>query len=134
MAPRYLVDTNLWIYAAAKDSVAISFFDLMNEADWTGYSSITKIEVLGYPGLKGNEEHSLRSFMGCFNEVPVTPDIVEQAITLRQGHKMRIPDAIIAGSALVMKAVLVTRNSDDFKGIAKLQVINPYEKHPRPAT
>lgn len=52
--------------------------------------------------------------------------IVEKTITLRQQHKIKIPDAVIAAAALVYGLSLITRNLSDFKNIAGLAVINPH--------
>jgi predicted nucleic acid-binding protein len=38
-----------------------------------------------------------------------------------------LPDAIIAATALAENFVLVTRNTDDFKNIAGLELLNPWE-------
>ena len=55
------------------------------------------------------------------------PAIVQQTIILRQYHKIKTPDAIIAATALLHGLTLVSRNVSDFKQIAQLQVVNPFE-------
>ncbi|MDR1220966.1 MAG: PIN domain-containing protein [Treponema sp.] len=40
---------------------------------------------------------------------------------------MKLPDAIIAATALTENFALVTRNNDDFKNIAGLELLNPWE-------
>ena len=52
--------------------------------------------------------------------------VVEKTTILRQQHKIKIPDAIIAATALVHELSLITRNLSDFKNIAELAVINPH--------
>ena len=41
---------------------------------------------------------------------------------------MKVPDAIIGASALVLDCHLITRNVSDFKGIDGLKVIDPFAK------
>ena len=41
--------------------------------------------------------------------------------------RIKIPDAIIAATALHHQLVLATRNTDDFKEIEGLAYINPFE-------
>ena len=123
---KYLIDTNMLLYAAANHQEAISFFDDAVKAEWIGYSSITRLEVLGYPSLKHEDEKKLTTMLGCFEEVPVGHEVIDRAVAVRRGRKIRVPDAIIAGTALVMKATLVTRNASDFKGINGLSVLNPF--------
>jgi len=45
---------------------------------------------------------------------------------LRQQHRIKIPDAVIAATALLHGLSLITRNLSDFKSIAGLAVINPH--------
>jgi predicted nucleic acid-binding protein len=53
-------------------------------------------------------------------------EIIQRAIQLRQRKSMKLGDAIIAATALEYGVPLVTRNEDDFKHIAGLQLINPF--------
>jgi predicted nucleic acid-binding protein len=40
---------------------------------------------------------------------------------------MKLPDAIIAATALVYDLTLITRNTSDFKNMEGLKVINPFD-------
>jgi len=53
-------------------------------------------------------------------------EIVETTIDIRKKKKIKIPDAIIAATALVYDFTLLTRNSEDFKNIVGLKVLNPW--------
>jgi predicted nucleic acid-binding protein len=97
-------------------------------AQWAGYSAITRLELFGYPNLRPADGTALRSLLGCFNEVEVSARVVDKAIELRQKRRIRVPDAIIAASALVTGATLITRNATDFKAIPGLDVVNPIER------
>lgn len=55
----------------------------------------------------------------------------EGAILLRQTRRMKLGDALIAATALLYDLPLVTRNVDDFKHIAGLQIINPFAETER---
>jgi predicted nucleic acid-binding protein len=46
---------------------------------------------------------------------------------LRQQKKTSLADAVIAATALAHDLPLVTRNVDDFKHVAGLKLINPFE-------
>lgn len=41
-------------------------------------------------------------------------------------HKTKLPDAIIAATALVYDLILITRNTADFKSIDGLKVVDPH--------
>ena len=123
---RYVVDTNVWVYAAAGITKAVGALDMAAEAEWAGYTAITRLELFGYPGLRSGEEELLRSMLACFDEVDVSGGIVDKAIEIRRKRRMKAPDAIIAATAVVMKATLVTRNVQDFRGIYDIEILNPF--------
>jgi len=126
---RYLIDSNLFLYAAAKESLAVAFLDSAIEAEWAGYSTISRLELFGFPDLKEEDEGKLKDLLDCFSELGVTAEVVDRAIAIRrERRRIKIPDAIIAASALTMNAKLATRNTDDFRNIRGLQVMDPFQK------
>ncbi len=54
-------------------------------------------------------------------------DTIEQTIQLRKTYKTKLPDAIIAATAMVYKLKLITRNTCYFNNIEGLELINPWE-------
>lgn len=90
-------------------------------------SVITQIELLGWHGIVASDLVLLTDFVNKATIFPLDPSIVQQTIILRQYHKIKTPDAIIAATALIHGLTLVSRNVSDFKLIAQLQVINPFE-------
>jgi predicted nucleic acid-binding protein len=57
----------------------------------------------------------------------LTPAIVEKTIELRKAYKIKLPDAIIAATALVNKLTLISRDTNDFRKVKGLKVIAPYK-------
>ena len=53
-----------------------------------------------------------------------------QAIALRQQRRMGLGDAIIAATAIVHNLTLVTHNTEDFRWIANLELLDPLENNP----
>jgi predicted nucleic acid-binding protein len=53
--------------------------------------------------------------------------VIRKAIEIRKKHKTKLPDAIIAATALVNELTIITRNTKDFKKIEGLEVFNPYD-------
>ena len=53
--------------------------------------------------------------------------MVKRTIELCKQNKIKLPDAIIAATALTEGFTLVTRNTGDFKKIPKLDILNPFE-------
>ena len=97
--------------------------------DWIRESAfisvITRIEVLGYRHTAGSLLQAAR-LLATLDEVPLHEAVVQQTITLRQQHRIRLPDAVIAATALHLDFPLVTRNEQDFQNIDGLTVVNPF--------
>ena len=123
---RWLLDTNVWIDAHAGKADACQVFAQARAAQgaWAGFSAITKLEALGYSGLTAADEKALRELLAQFEEVPVMPAVIDEAIRLRRLHKMKTPDAIIAATAMLQQAEVITRNTADFKKVAGLSVLD----------
>ncbi len=123
---RWLLDTNVWIdaHAGRPDAGRVFAKAQATQGAWLGFSSITKIEALGFAGLSPQDDKALRELLAQFEELPVLPAVVHEAIRLRKLHKMKTPDAIIAATALLQQAEVVTRNVGDFKKVAGLAVLD----------
>lgn len=124
--PQYLIDTNAVIdYLGNK--FLVSGMDFMNGVidAVPNVSVITKIEVLGF---NAPDEHykTLSNFINDATVLDLTNNIVEASIEIRKKHKTKLPDAIIAATALMYNLALITHNTSDFKNINGLQVINPH--------
>ncbi len=75
-------------------------------------SPITWIEVM--VGVQDEEAAVVRSFLSRFSQIPVSAEVAEKAVAIRQKHRIRLPDAIIWASAQCENALLVSRNTKDF--------------------
>ena len=93
------------------------------------YSVITRIEVLGFPQSQEDLAKATRLF-NALDAININPVIQETAISLRQTRKIKVPDAVIAATALYMDLPLVTRNLDDFQWIKGLELVNPFRGVP----
>lgn len=123
---RYLLDTNILIEAAGNTSLAITALKQAVVSDWVGYSAITRLELFGYPNLTSDEETALDMLTKELEEVVVTSSVIDRAIRIRKSIRIKVPDAIIAATALEMDAVLMTRNESDFKAVDGLTISNPW--------
>lgn len=76
-------------------------------------SRVTWMEVL--IGAEGDDSE-LRDFLEThFEVIPLDLAVAETAVQLRREHRLRLPDEIIWATARMNNAVLVTRNTKDFK-------------------
>lgn len=124
---RWLLDSNVLIDALGGVPQGLHVLQLARQHPkiWLGFSAITRIEVLGFPQLTASEEGAVRKLLHEFEEVPVSDSIIEETILIRKSSRIRIPDAIIASTAIITQAVLVTRNTSDFQGISAITVTHP---------
>ena len=123
---RYLFDTNILIYyfnGEMEESVADNVSELMKES--FDVSVISKIEFLGFPFTEQEKQQAI-DFMGCAKIIKLNDEIVQRVIDIRQEKKIKLPDAIIAATAMEYSAVLITRNTKDFNSLA-LETINPFK-------
>lgn len=123
MGKRYLIDTNAVIdYLSNKfpDNIKIKMNTIIDEE--INLSVINKIELLVF----SEQEQALNDFVTYANIFSLTDDIVDLTIEIRRKHKTKIPDAVIAATAICNNFILVTNNSKDFIKIKNLKIVNPY--------
>jgi predicted nucleic acid-binding protein len=124
---KYLYDTNIFIYYLADDITVNSWFteEFLNLHEIL-VSPIIRIELLSFVGLSKEEEQSIEDLLCQFNSVSLLREIENQTIQIKRQYKIKLPDAIIAATAINQDAFLVTRNVGDFKGITGLKIENPF--------
>ncbi len=66
------------------------------------------MELLGYPGLPKEEERRILGFLQNCLVLPIDEAVEQRAIQLRRSGNCKLPDAIIAATALVHKLKLLT--------------------------
>jgi predicted nucleic acid-binding protein len=124
MGKKYLIDSNVLIDAEADilPNNGMIFLKRIVDEDFI-VSFITYIEILGYNKV----EKSVEDIMSLARVIEINKEIIEESIKLRRLFSIKLPDTIIAATALVYGYTLVTHNISDFKRIEGLDVIDPYD-------
>jgi predicted nucleic acid-binding protein len=87
-------------------------------------SQITRIEVLA--GIhKEKQPQKVIKFLNEVVVVPLSNDFEETVITIRREYSIKLPDAIIAATALYLDATLITSDLRGFGRINGLRVWTP---------
>jgi predicted nucleic acid-binding protein len=101
--PVYVFDTN----------VIIKHLNDENSVLWKGkrfISVITEIEVLAKPHMQTETEQEALRFLKSFSIIPLSDAVKHEAIRIRRegSPRLKLPDAIIAATAVVFEAQLIT--------------------------
>ncbi|NBC82660.1 MAG: PIN domain-containing protein [Bacteroidetes bacterium] len=122
----YLIDTNVAIeyIGEALPEKALSMIDDIIDGQFC-ISVINKIELLGFAGITDDEEIKFQELINAADVIELDEDIVNSTIEIRKQYKTKLPDAIIAATALVNELTIITRNTKDFEKIEGLEVLIP---------
>jgi toxin FitB len=118
----FLLDSNIIIYSYSNEHKYLREL-IINES--CVLSEISRVEVLGYHGLKEEEE---KYFEDIFEYAPVIlpdQDIFDRAIEIRKKYSLKLADSPIAATASIHSLEIYTRNLSDFERVEGLKCINP---------
>lgn len=122
----YLFDTNIVINFLETSFSPPAMHFLKQVVDDQCYLSvITKIEALGFKFKNVSEQAIMEAFIDGSTILDLDNAIIDKAIEIRRSKKIRLPDAVIAATAIVSHLKLLTRNTSDFTNIPDLQIIDP---------
>ena len=74
------------------------------------FSVISEIELLSWPQMQPEQELVWRGLLAPLHRVELDADVRETAICLRRERRLKLPDALIAASALTLDATLLTND------------------------
>jgi len=100
----YLFDTNILIYLL-NNRLAENL-----PSGRYGYSVITEIELLSFPALTATDAQIINSYLSNIVLMNLTEAIKQKTISLRRAYRIKLPDAIIAATAIEAGAVLLTND------------------------
>lgn len=102
-----MVDSNLFILLMSGSEEAERALD----DKILFFSFITEIELLGKPGISAAQQTTVKKILGFCNKLTYSDSIGNKAIALKQQKKIKVPDAIIAATALVHDLPLITADN-----------------------
>jgi predicted nucleic acid-binding protein len=124
MGKKFLIDTNILIDFQTR-SIPQKGFEYVVQAidDSFNVSFVSYIEFVGYK----NVTKAMEGFIALADVIEINKSIINQTVLIRKAHPIKLPDAIIAATAIVYDLILVSHNTKDFKNIKKLNIVDPYK-------
>jgi len=130
MGMKYVWDTNTAIYYLQQQFslFAEKFIDDLLKEESPIISAITEIELLCWKTATEKDLEVLNDFINDSLVIELEQQVKLKTAEIRKTYRIKLPDAIIAATALVYELTLVSRNTEDFKNIPDLKIINPWEQ------
>ena len=120
-----LLDTNVLIYhtrLVLSDEVTLRIGDAL-KSQRAFISVITRIEMMAWKGHTDDSLHQTTALIRLLPELAMGEAVIEQTIRIRKTFGLKLPDAVIAATALAHGLQLMTGNASDFKRVAGLNLL-----------
>jgi predicted nucleic acid-binding protein len=111
-----ILDTNTVLYFLGGDQTISDFIKDKN----LYISFITELELLSFDKISPSEVKIISDFLTETNIINISQEIKDIVISLRRANKLKLPDSIIAATAIALKIPLFTAD----KGIKSLKDLN----------
>ena len=113
-----ILDTNIALYLLDGDEVLVEYLQ-----DKTFYLSlVNEMELLGFKDITEDEEIVIKFFLDDCSVVDINQGIKDIAIKLRKTYSIKLPDAIVAATAVFLGIPLISADKH-FDKISELTFI-----------
>lgn len=120
-AEKFVLDTN-FIIEYLKGVPAPTRFLAAKDKPELFVSDITRIELLSFPPLDDVEKNRINAFLEHTEILSITQTIGDIAISFRKDTRKKLPDSIIAATAILLGVPLVTSDKEllavSFQGLS----------------
>lgn len=89
-------------------------------------SVISFMELLSFLDITEEDEKKIRLFLGNCELSELQEQVREQTIQLRRKYRIKLPDAVIAATAIIEDLTLITAD----KGFQKIEGLSLYQLQP----
>ena len=107
-----LIDTNIALYLLDGDA---NLSEILDGQD-VYISIISELELLGYQGIRESEKVAVKAFLDNCIIIELNQTIKDLTIELKQAHRIKLPDAIIASTSKYLNIPLISAD----KGFEKI--------------
>jgi len=120
----YTLDTNAIIYYLQDDPRAVPILQgiLDDPAIPVYISAVTEAELFSFPSLTDDEAQRIENILCTVFVIPLDSQIARAAANIRRTYRVKLPDSVVAATALFTGSPLLTCNAQDFKKILTLRL------------
>lgn len=86
-------------------------------------SAIVRAEILAWPTHTATSLATALALLDACELTAVNADVADEGARIRRETGLKLPDALIAASAVLQSATLVTANAKDFRRVPSLTLI-----------
>lgn len=115
---RIFLDTNIILYLLEGNQ---ELANLLNGMELY-ISVISEIELLGYQNISKEEMLKVKLFLNECQIIPLYNEIKDNCIEMKQKHKIKTPDAIVASTAKFLDMPLLTADKG-FENLSDTKVL-----------
>lgn len=119
---KFVLDTNAVLYILSGDQTLADF--LFEKQLYI--SIITELELLSYKKITTKEQKQIAAFLAELIVININNEIKQITIELKKSSNLKLPDSIIAATAIWLKLPIVT-SDNQFKSVTDLNLVY-YEK------
>ena len=126
MGKRYLIDSNIiskYSNNLISEQGCLFLEDIFDTEILISF--ITRIEVLVYSPSEDSVKLIVNSILEASSQLLMSEEILLKTVEIRRKAKIKLPDAIIAATAIIHNLTLLSDNDNDFLKVGKLKYINP---------
>ena len=107
---RFLLDTNVVISVLNKHFDLLKFLDTFPDCE-VYINPVVMIEVLSKPNMNEHEESAARFLLDSFRLIEIDKPVCDEAVKIRRTKELRLPDALIAASSIILNATVLSNDS-----------------------
>ena len=113
---RFMLDTNVIINTLNNKLDLLAILDSLGDCELY-INPVVAIEVLAKTDMREQEETAARTLLDSFKWAEIDKPTCETTIQIRRSKGLRLPDALIAASAITLNAIVISNDSHllDFK-------------------
>ena len=107
---RFMLDTNVIIDTLNNDLDLLAFLETFPDCE-IYINPVVAIEVPVKAGMSNDEEAAARALLDSCKWTEIDKNVCEAAVQIRRAKELRLPDALIAASAITINATVLSNDS-----------------------